>query len=167
VRVFWSVFFFVLVFDAFCKVWVYQSIEPMDYYEYTYPYGGVDLFSNFLGIEGSLVYAKNTGAAWGLFAGYQIPLLVVRIALIGVLVVSFFSSNRQHPIAMAMILAGAFGNILDYFFYGHVVDFFHFILWGWDYPVFNIADSAIFLGIASLCIDSFVKNGKKPTVTSI
>jgi len=50
----------------------------------------------------------------------------------------------------ALILTGAVGNVLDYFVYGHVIDMLHFVLWTYDFPVFNIADSLITLGVAGL-----------------
>jgi signal peptidase II len=59
-----------------------------------------------------------------------------------------------------LIIAGGIGNILDYFIYGHVVDMFHFILWGYSFPVFNVADASIFMGIVSLLWMSW-KNARR------
>ena len=130
---------------------------------YLYPYGGVGVFQNFLGIEFSIVHAKNTGAAWGFFQDYQIPLLILRCFFVAALFIYafFFNKDRSYDWPFTIILAGAFGNILDYFLYGHVIDMFHFILWGYDYPVFNIADSAIFIGIVWLVLLGFFSK-KKP-----
>ncbi len=121
-----------------------------------YPYGGIAIFKNFLGIEFSLVHATNRGAAWGLLAEYQNYLLVLRCGLVLGLG-AYLCLSTKHPewrIPLTLILAGAIGNIADYFLYGHVIDMFHFILWGYDYPVFNIADSAIFIGICWLFLCS-------------
>lgn len=122
-----------------------------------YPYGGVAIFKDFFGIEFSLVHATNRGAAWGVLSDFQGYLLIVRLLLVGILLAYLFFSNR-HPerrIPMILIVAGALGNIFDYFFYGHVVDMFHFVLWGYNYPVFNVADSAIFVGIFWLLFSSY------------
>lgn len=123
----------------------------------TYPYGGIGVFKNFMGIEFSLIHQTNRGAAWGVLSDFQVPLLVLRIALVIGLVAYLFLS-KKHPtwrVPMALIVAGALGNILDYFLYGHVIDMFLFKFWGYDYPVFNVADSAIFIGIFWLFFASF------------
>lgn len=59
----------------------------------------------------------------------------------------FFNKNRRAEIPLVLIVAGAIGNIVDYFLYGFVIDFFHVILWGYDFPVFNVADISITLGV--------------------
>lgn len=142
------------------KFWVQEHLPLMADASYAYPYGGIGLFQNFFGIEGSIVHTTNSGAAWGFFSSFQVPLLYLRIALVVAIVVYLIVNRNKEPflIPYALILAGAIGNILDFFFYGHVIDMMHFILFGWDYPVFNIADSAIFLGILLLLLSSFFYN---------
>lgn len=128
-----------------------------------FPYGGIGIFKNFLGIEFSIVHATNRGAAWGVMANFQHFLVLIRVLLVLVLLAYLFFGKR-HPewrIPMTLIVAGALGNIFDFFFYGHVVDMFHFVLWGYDYPVFNVADSAIFIGIFWLLIASFMDKSEK------
>lgn len=56
-------------------------------------------------------------------------------------------------IAFSAIIGGAIGNVIDRFRFGAVADFFDFHIAGWHYPAFNIADSAIVLGVAYLLID--------------
>lgn len=121
---------------------------------YQYPYGGIGVFPNFLGIEFSLNHATNRGAAWGLFASHSLLLFFLRIGLIAFLIFSFKRLAFAHSleIPLALIIAGAIGNVIDVAVYGHVIDMFHFVLWGYDYPVFNLADSAICLGIVSYLI---------------
>ena len=107
------------------------------------------VFKNFLGIQFSIVYQTNTGAAWGLFSNYPMTLLVVRCFIILGLVLFYFfkKQNNLERRTLAMILAGAVGNVLDIFFYGHVVDMFKFVFWGYHYPIFNVADSSILIGL--------------------
>ncbi len=150
--------FIVLLLDFWTKALVHAHLPVMN--SSAYPYGGIGIFSNFLGIEFSISHATNRGAAWGIFSSYQTLLLGVRIALVGGLFAYFWRSDR-HPawkIPVALVIAGATGNIIDSFFYGHVIDMLHFVFWGYDYPVFNLADSAIFVGIASLVISSWFEN---------
>lgn len=125
-----------------------------------YPYGGIGVFKDFLGIEFSISHQINRGAAWGALADYQIPLLYLRIALITILIIYalFFNKHTNWGIPIALIIAGATGNVVDYFIYGHVVDMLHFVLWGYDFPVFNVADSAIFIGVTSLIVLSSLEN---------
>jgi signal peptidase II len=84
-----------------------------------------------------------------MLSDFQPYLLALRIVLVLALLayVMFFNADNRRRLPLVLIIAGAFGNILDYFIYGHVIDMFHFILWGYDYPIFNIADSSIFIGI--------------------
>lgn len=146
--------FFVLLIDLVTKFYTQLKI-PLMYGNY-YPYRGISVFKNFFGIEFSIVHATNKGAAWGMFADFQGYLICLRILLIaGLLIYLFFyNKNSRTAIPLALISFGAFGNILDYFFYGHVIDMLHFILWGYDFPVFNVADSAICIGIAGLLFAS-------------
>ncbi len=119
-----------------------------------YPYGGIGVFKDFLGIDFSISHQINRGAAWGILSDYQLPLLYARIALIGALLIYavFFNKHPNRTIPFALIISGAISNVLDYFIYGHVVDMLHFVLWGYNFPTFNLADSAIFIGICWLLI---------------
>ncbi|MEI8125419.1 MAG: signal peptidase II [Parachlamydiaceae bacterium] len=143
---------FVLIADAASKYWTNAYLPIMRFYSLWYPYGGIGVFKDFLGIEFSISHQTNHGAAWGIFADHELPLLYLRIALVICLCgyAVFFNKHSSWNIPMALIVAGATGNIIDYFIYGHVVDMLHFVLWGYDFPVFNIADSAIFIGVFSL-----------------
>jgi signal peptidase II len=139
----------VLAVDMFSKHWVVENIPRMDQYALWYPYNGIGIFKNFFGTDFSIVHATNRGAAWSLFSDYQVWLLALRIFLViglGVYLF-FFNKKKEWIIPLALIFAGALGNILDYFIYGHVIDMFLMTFFGWDYPIFNIADSAITIGI--------------------
>jgi len=153
----------IFLLDFATKIAVSRGLPLMGSDDLWYPYGGIPVFSNFIGIEFSLVHAINKGAAWGMFADHQNLLMSVRIILIA-LVISyaiFINKNRQYDIPFTLLISGALGNILDYFLYGHVVDMFHFVLWGYDYPVFNVADASICIGIIWLIFFSSPNNNKK------
>ncbi len=127
-----------------------------------YPYGGVGLLSNVGGIELSINHATNTGAVWGLFAGYQMILLIVRVLLIVALFAYLVlgKHTRASLWPLTLIVIGAIGNVLDFLFYGHVIDMIHFRFWGWDYAIFNLADSFISIGIGWLLVLSLVQRRK-------
>ncbi|MDP1834345.1 MAG: signal peptidase II [Chlamydiales bacterium] len=148
------IFSLVLFFDQLTKWLTHNYLPVMDKSPYVYPYGGIGIFENVMGIEFSISHLTNLGAAWGAFADFQVYLLILRILLITSLGYYAIFVNRQPRwvLPMALILAGAIGNVIDFFTYGHVVDMIHFILWGYDYPVFNVADSAVFLGVGWIAI---------------
>lgn len=121
------------------------------------PMSEIAIFDNFMGIRFAIAHATNTGAVWGVLSGYQYLLVVVRILLIlglsGYLILGKHRARTAIP--LMLIVAGALGNVIDIFAYGHVIDMLSFRFWGYSYPIFNIADSAIFIGVAWLLIGSF------------
>jgi len=147
--------FCIFVVDFLTKFLTQKQIPLMNSHDY--PYGGLEVFKNILGIEFSVVHATNRGAAWGLFADFQFYLICLRLILVVCLIVYLFFYNKCQNIVMPLVLIcfGALGNILDYFLYGHVIDMLHFVLWGYDFPVFNVADSAICIGIFWLIMVSW------------
>lgn len=149
----------VLSIDQLTKFLAIQLIPPIDSIPYQYPYGGIGVFKNFLGIEFSIVHMTNKGAAWGVFGEHQHPLIALRLILITTLFIYFLFGRHERfmKISIAAVICGALGNVIDYFLYGHVVDMLHFVLWGYDFPVFNIADTAISLGIGSIMMISWTR----------
>jgi signal peptidase II len=98
-----------------------------------------------------LTYVRNEGAAFGLFPGRQ-PVFIVTSALVLFVIAAFW--RRTHPVqwpvvlALGLVTAGAVGNLIDRVALGWVTDFFEF---GFiEFPVFNIADSAIVIGVGIL-----------------
>lgn len=102
----------------------------------------------------SLTYINNYGAAFGIFKNSPIFLLFISIvALILIYSNSFnFKSNKKNDLAFGLITGGILGNIIDRLFLTYVRDFLSFKLFSWYAPVFNIADSAIFVGVILLII---------------
>jgi len=150
---------FLLIADVLSKAYAYYYLPPLGWASSVYPYGGIGVFQGFLGIDFSLNYAMNKGAAWGFFASFQEYLLYARLLIITVLSTYILVGKMAYfkRLALSLIAIGAMGNVIDYFVYGHVVDMFYFVFWGYSYPVFNIADSSIFLGVFSLFLYSFLE----------
>lgn len=151
----------ILLIDQITKYLAYAHIPSMGP-GYHYPYGGIGVFKDFLGIEFSINFMTNTGAAWGFLGDYQVPLILLRIGLIigTIIYLIYFNRQASWQIPLLLIMAGAIGNVIDYFTYGYVVDMFHFVLWGYDFPIFNVADSAISIGIAILLLLSWLEPEK-------
>jgi signal peptidase II len=120
-----------------------------------YPFGGIGLINTTL-LKISIVHTTNTGAAWGLFANYQMMLLILRMLITGGVLgyLLFFKPPKKLVIPFVCIAAGALGNIVDYFLYGHVVDMIYCIFYKYSYPVFNVADSVVFLSVFYLLFQS-------------
>lgn len=104
----------------------------------------------------NLTYIRNTGAAFGIFAGsaevFRRPfLIIVSIAAI-VFIINMLRRLRGGETglitALAFILGGAIGNLIDRLIYGEVIDFLDFHWSGYHWPAFNVADSFITIGVA-------------------
>ncbi|MBU6383933.1 MAG: signal peptidase II [Verrucomicrobia bacterium] len=137
-------FVFLLGLDITTKLIAIHWVPPLDFGPY--PFGGVPLFS-LGGITCSFNYVVNSGAAWGFFIGHAGLLFAVRMCIIAALV---FFVPKRFPIWL--VVTGAIGNVLDYCLYGHVIDFIHFTFWGYSFPIFNVADSCITIGILTLLL---------------
>lgn len=123
-----------------------------------------------------LTHVRNTGAAFGLFSDApQVWRLsfFISVSLIAVgIIISFFRQlspgDRLAALALGLILGGALGNLVDRIFRQEVVDFLHFRLWrAYSWPDFNVADSAIVVGVALLVLELLASEGEQraPTKT--
>jgi signal peptidase II len=110
-----------------------------------------------------LVHWMNTGAAWSMFTGNNLLLAFVALLALCVLFVSrhyFDAHTRVGQMALGLIFGGILGNLIDRIFLNHVTDFLYFYLQRrggnvLDFPAFNIADSAICVGVGLIFIMSW------------
>ncbi len=121
-----------LVLDQLTKFVVRQTLE----WRYSWPPTGFLRFT----------HIHNTGSAFGLFQDQNLPLLFV--SLVGVLVLAYIYQSQPHPtrllrVSISLMMGGALGNLIDRVHQGHVTDFIDVGPW----PVFNLADSAIVVGL--------------------
>jgi signal peptidase II len=111
----------------------------------------------------NVVRVHNTGAAFSFLAnagGWQRWLFTgigVAAALLILWMLKKHAGQKLFAFAMASILGGAVGNVLDRILYGYVVDFLDFYWKGWHFPAFNVADSAITLGAVCLILDELLR----------
>ena len=102
----------------------------------------------------NLVFVFNTGAAFSFLAGadgwqrWFFILLALGISIWISVLLRRHAGETLMPLALALILGGALGNVIDRITLGAVVDFLDFHLTGWHFPAFNVADSAITVGVA-------------------
>lgn len=133
--------------------WLAISFLAMNVSQEVYSCCGMDFF---------FTLTMNKGAAWGILQDFPFLLLIGRVVLIGLMSVFFFHSQQAIlKTAIVMIVAGAFSNIIDTIFFGHVIDMIHVRLIGWDYPVFNVADISITLGSILFLVGSIVNTKKR------
>ncbi len=111
----------------------------------------------------NIVHAENPGAAFSMLA--DAPLAIRRTILIGLsglvmAIVAYLLFRPKHPgetpvtpIGLALVLGGALGNFWDRIVIGTVTDFLQFFIGPYEYPSFNVADSAVFCGAALLLVD--------------
>ena len=114
-------------------------------------------------IEGllQLTNVHNRGAAWGMLEGFRWLFIPMTVLVGGVLVYILVRYHKKltvfSRITLALLFAGAIGNLIDRTILGYVRDFFDFCLI--DFPVFNVADSSLSIGCAMLVVDAlFLKD---------
>lgn len=112
----------------------------------------------------NLTLRYNTGAAFSFLAqgsGWQRWLFVVLAVVVSVFIVLWLRRLAAHAIweavSLALILAGAVGNVVDRLWHGYVIDFLEFHYAAYYWPAFNVADSAISIGVAMLLIDGLLR----------
>ena len=151
----WFAFSIVLVLiDQISKLWIVGS----------YQLGESHAITSFFNV----VRVHNQGAAFSFLAdasGWQrwfFTALGVSAAILIIWMLKNHPGQRLFCLALACILGGAVGNVIDRVLYGYVVDFLDFHWLGLHFPAFNVADSAISLGAAGLILDEFlrVKRGR-------
>lgn len=111
----------------------------------------------------NLVLTYNKGAAFSFLAGasgWQHTFLVavgMGASLFILYLLARHGTQKLFSLALALILGGAIGNVIDRLIHGHVIDFLDFHWRGWHWPAFNIADSAIVCGAGLLILDELLR----------
>jgi signal peptidase II len=116
-----------------------------------------------------LTYVRNTGAAFNFLAhagGWQRWFFIV-LSLAASIAISIWLNNlpkdrKWEAAAWALVLGGALGNLIDRISYGYVIDFLDAYYQQWHFPAFNVADSAITIGVAMLLIDVVLASRRAP-----
>lgn len=143
----------VVVLDQLTKLAIERAFE----------YGDVKPLTSFF----NLVLTYNKGAAFSFLreaSGWQGPVLsavAVGASALILFLLARHSQQRLFSFALALILGGAIGNLIDRLLYGHVIDFLDFHYAGWHWPAFNVADSGIVCG-ALLLVFEELQRMRKP-----
>lgn len=144
----WAAAVFIL--DQVSKEWVASTL-PFETY---FPPSRITVIDGFFHI----VHVGNTGAAWGLFSGKSLWLALLAIVTLAAIFVFRRHLGLRNPmvqVTFGLLCGGILGNLVDRLLHGHVVDFLLFTFGAFDWPAFNIADTAICVAVGLYLIQSF------------
>ena len=137
-----SLLIFIVLLDQISKLIVDRTM-PLNY--------SISVIEDFF----NLTYIRNTGAAFGIFAGSSAALRQPFLILFSLLAIGFIimmlrrlpEAEKGLMVALTFILGGALGNLIDRLLYGEVIDFLDFYWSRFHWPAFNVADSFITVGV--------------------
>ena len=140
----------VVIFDQLTKMFIDKSTIIIEGFFYLNP-------------------VENHGAAWSIFNNQTIFLISISLIILVVLFryQVFFKMNKRNKIAFGLVYGGLLGNLLDRVLFGYVRDFLDFTIFGYNYPIFNLADTCLVVGVILLVIaifkgeDKLEKNNSK------
>lgn len=102
---------------------------------------------------------RNSGAAWGIFEGRMMFFYIVTVIVV-IFLIYFYKSEAKDNLMMqtgiTLLLAGAIGNFIDRLLFQEVVDFIDVLIINYSFPIFNVADSALTIGVIVLLIEVFI-----------
>lgn len=107
----------------------------------------------------SLTLVFNDGAAWSLFSGRTLFLIIITVvvSLLTIYQILYKSRTKFATISGAIFVGGIIGNLIDRIELGRVIDFLDFNILGYNFPIFNFADTFIFIGVITLSIALYLE----------
>lgn len=133
-----------LIIDQITKILVVNSLVPGE---------NIEIIKNIFNI----IYTNNTGAAFSILLGKRIFLIVVAVLIIGVLLY-YIKRNKIEKkidiIALSFVIGGSLGNLIDRIVRGYVIDFISIKIGNYNFPIFNVADILIVIGVFLLLLSS-------------
>lgn len=108
---------------------------------------------------------RNRGAAFGILQDQRYFFIVITIIVVGAVIyyLQKHATDKLLKTALALVLGGALGNFIDRLLRGEVVDFVDVYIGSYDFPIFNVADSALVIGVGLIFIQSFMESKQKET----
>lgn len=140
----------VIILDQVSKLLVINKMEVHE---------SISIIDSFFNITSH----RNRGAAWGILQD-QMTFFYVITFIVVVILVYYLQKYGRHEkslaVGLSLILGGAIGNFIDRFFRKEVVDFLDFKIFSYNYPIFNLADSALVIGVAIIIIYTLLEDRK-------
>ncbi len=138
----YSITFMVLIIDLFLKQIVLNNVKSLP----------LTVIPSFFSIS----YVENTGGAWGIL-GNSTWILTLLSVLVVILLNQYLLKKEKYTklevISYGLFMGGLLGNLVDRLVYGHVIDYLDFTIFSYSYPVFNVADIALVVGVFLLVIE--------------
>ena len=150
-----------LLLDQITKIWARRSLKPL--------HAPIVVIQDFFDFR----YSENPGSAFGLFrdASYARELLfVIGLIALGVIVVFLYrapAGRWRLSAELGLLGGGAVGNIIDRVLFGRVTDFILWKIHGHEWPVFNIADAALVVGVVGLLFDAKPEDTEQGTAKAV
>lgn len=101
-------------------------------------------------------YAHNTGVAWGMLAGHLWLFIIVALVSAVLMIVFFIRTRRDEVLTrfgLVLTFAGMAGNLIDRVVFGYVRDFIDVVIFNYNFPIFNVADMSVVIGVALIIIE--------------
>ncbi|MFH4935267.1 signal peptidase II [Staphylococcus cohnii] len=132
----------ILILDQITKFIITKTMQIGDSFE---------VIPNFL----SITSHRNNGAAWGILSGKMAFFYIITVIILIILIVFFIKEAKHNllmQIAISLLFAGALGNFIDRVLNGEVVDFVDTYIFSYNFPIFNVADSSLTIGVVLVII---------------
>lgn len=148
------IYLFIILFEVLLDQFSKQIVTA-----YLDLYQKVEVIPSFF----NLTYVQNYGAGFSILEGQRVLFLIITIVAILIFSYMLYKGKNAHVVykaSLLLILGGTLGNYIDRLVHTYVVDFLDFIIFGYDFPVFNIADSFLTIGVILLLIYTLFIEGK-------
>lgn len=148
------IYLFIILFEVLLDQFSKQIVTA-----YLDLYQKVEVIPSFF----NLTYVQNYGAGFSILEGQRFLFLFITIVAIIIFSYMLYKGKNSHIVyktSLLLILGGTLGNFIDRIVHTYVVDFLDFIIFGYDFPVFNIADSFLTIGVILLLIYTLFIEGK-------
>ena len=149
-------------FNYLIYLFIVVSLVSLDQYTKSISLNYFELYESKTIIDGffSLTYVQNFGAGFSIMQNARTTFLIITpICLIGFTYLFIKSNDKLSKTALLLMISGTIGNFIDRIVRVYVVDFLDFIIFGWDFPIFNVADIFLTIGVC-LYIIALIKEEK-------
>lgn len=149
-------------FNYLIYLFIVVSLVSFDQYTKSIILNYFELYESKTIIDGffSLTYVQNFGAGFSIMQNARTTFLIITpICLIGFTYLFIRSNDKLSKTALLLMISGTIGNFIDRIVRIYVVDFLDFIIFGWDFPIFNVADIFLTIGVC-LYIIALIKEEK-------